>query len=467
MNSSIFVDKEKTQSELLRRVEKLDSLLSRVTVAINQNGTVLYKGSYQLLVNLLKPADAFEKMLYGDLLKTAFQLDIKCQGAGYMFLKAFAGFAKEHFKTESTQGYQQHIHNAYKGLSELSDKQADTYWTEVLRVCSPASQELLDGVVSTAVGHDSVLETVVKEAMTLAGLEGTITLEETDNTSFSVGLQYGYNFPINPYNGFVPKFGTYERFNAKVLLVDGVIEKVSELDGLLRKSAGTGVPLLLIAQGFDEEVVATLYSNLAAGRLDVVPVKLEQSLETLNFLVDIAAACNGDILSTLKGESLVFADYDLLPTVDKVSITSNVLTVHNNSSRARVCAHLNYLEGKRQEQNEKHDVSDVSSLTVKRIQNLQAHVVKVGIPKSESNKLKPKLDNAIRAVRAALTYGFYNPKAVNISQLNSTWCSVHEQLVADIKPGELIPTASLYLAMLFASKLAGSYFTAAGAVMPA
>lgn len=456
MNPSVFYDRERTQQELLKRLEKLTTLLERVDTAMNQTGAVFQKDSYQLLVHLLKPTDAFEKMIYGDMLKTAFQLEIKCHGSGYLFLHSFAGFAREYVRLQSS----------YKGLSEAADNQLERYWAEVLKACTPASYELLERVVDKAVDNDVVLSTTVREAVRLAGVEGTVTLEETDGHVFTVSLQYGYNFPVKPFNGFVPKFGTYERHNAKVLLVDGVVEKVSELDSMLRKAGSTGVPVVIVAQGFDEEVVATLYTNMAAGRLDVVPVKLEQSLETLNFLNDIAAACDADVVSTLKGESLVFVDFDLLPTVDKVSLTGNVLTVHNNRSRARVCAHLNYLEARRQEENTKHVITDVSALTTKRMQNLQAHVVKIGIPKSLSNKAKPKIDNAVRSVRSAMTYGFYDPRTINTANLDQSWVRVHKELLAQLTE-TLVPSTAIYLALMFSSKLAASYFTAAGAVMPA
>ena len=75
----------------------------------------------------------------------------------------------------------------------------------------------------------------------------------------------------------------------KVLLVDGLIEKVSELDKLLNKSFETKNTLMIVAQGFSEEVVATVWNNNNRGIFDVMLARLPQSLESLNVLNDISA----------------------------------------------------------------------------------------------------------------------------------------------------------------------------------
>jgi len=109
-------------------------------------------------------------------------------------------------------------------------------------------------------------------------------------------------------------------------------------------------------------------------------------------------------------------------------------------------------------------VSDISDLTIKRIQNLLAHIVKIGIPKGSANRFKGPIDNAIRACRTAYTYGFCKPLEIDLSGLAEDWKQAHHHMVSKLKEKH-VSSIGLYLAEMYGSSLAGSYFTACGTII--
>ena len=452
-STNIFFDKKTTENSLLNAIFKLNNNLEKIEFAINHNRTYLQKNSYQLLANLLTPETNWERMLFNEIAQMCFQLELKCHGSSIYFLRAFGLFAKEYTKQEDLR---------YQILVEDNQVENEKYLNNLLRSCFPAKQEDIDCLIQK-ISDDPVISTVVKEATTLSGIEGNIVVEEGNNENIVVELQFGYNFAVNPFKGFVPALGTWNRNNVKVLLVDGLIEKVSELDKLLNKSFETKNTLMIVAQGFSEEVVATVWNNNNRGIFDVMLVRLPQSLESLNVLNDISAVSGGDVLSTLKGEMLVYVNYDELPVVERASITNNVLTLHNSSTRGRVLSHLNYLNERRREQQENASITDLADLTTKRIQNLLAHVVNVTLPKKNSAKQKAAIDNAIRVCRTTYTYGFIDPSSVSVENLNKTWQKVHKELTKNTQ--DKLPSVLLYFACGFAADLAAAYFTSAGALV--
>lgn len=454
--NNTFTEKAITQKNLLAAVEKLETNLSRITLAIsNHNQTYLPQNSYQLIAQLLTPANAWERMLYQELIQTCFQLEMKCQYSSNLFLKAFMSFGREYSKLENKH---------YREVVEDNQEEGSKYLKKILETCYPASEMDISDLIDLVSDGDPIIATTVKEAIKLAGVEGNIVLEETDQPNTTVELQFGYNFKVYPFKGFIPPLGTWLRNNCKVLLVDGLIEKVSEMDKILMRSFETKLPLMIIAQGFSEEVIATLYSNNSRGGFDILPVRLEQSLDALNMLNDVAVVSGCDIVSTLKGEMLTYVDYDALPTVERASLTSSVLTIHNASTRGNVLAHLTYLNNRRKEQAENTNISDLADLTTKRIQNLLAHLVKIGISKGSANRSKGIIDNTIRACRTAFTYGFCKPAEINLDGLAGEWKKAHKAMTEN---GGKNPVSSigLYLAGMYGALLAGSYFTAAGAVI--
>jgi len=456
MLNNIFVEKEELESELLKSLDKLENNLNKIELAINQNKTYLQKDSYQLLVNLMTPENSWERLLYSELLTMCFKLEIKCHGSSIYFLRAFSAFAREYQRKGKEE-------NIFTKLVELNQREREKYLRLILKCCYPAEQEDIESFISSAC-NDQIIQTIVKEAISLAGIEGNIVVEECEIPNNIVELQFGYNFSIEPFKGFIPQFGTWIENNLKVLLVDGMIEKVSELDKILRKSYETKIPLMIIAQGYSEEVVATLYTNFSRGNFAVIPVRLQQSLESLNMLNDIAVVSGCDVVSTLKGEQLTFVDYDALPLIQKATITNKVLTIENNSTRSQVMIHLKYLDSRRKEQAENTSITDLADLTTKRMGNLLAHIVKIKIPSKESTQKRAAIDNTIRAYRTLYTYGLVRPDQIDTKNLNKTWSEVHKSMLLCARDKK-IPSITFYLAAGYAANLASAYFTSSGGLI--
>ena len=449
-----FIDKNSVENKFIKSLVNLDLDMDKVELGLSSDHNYLQKNSYQLIASLMTGKDNCEKLLFNELLNTCFQLEIKCQGSSFYFLKAFLSFAKEYVKKENS---------TYSDFMDQNLRDAAIYLQEILKVCAPASPDEINDLIDS-IAQDKVISSIIKEATALAGIEGNIVVEENELPNTIIELQFGYNFKINSFKGFIPSIGTWTRSNLKILLVDGLVDKVSELDKILAKSFETKIPLMIIAQGFSEEVIATLHSNNFRNNFDIMPIRLESSLETLNVLNDIAVVSGCDIVSSLKGEMLTFVNYDSLPVIEKISLTNNVITIHNNRTRANVIGHLQYLQSRRKSQEENTSISDLSDLTTKRIQNLLAHIVKISIPKKDANKIKGKIDNAIRACRSIYTYGFCQIEKINIDKLSAEWKKAHCSMVNGAKLNK-IPSISFYIASTFAANIATSYFTASGAVI--
>ena len=56
-----------------------------------------------------------------------------------------------------------------------------------------------------------------------------------------------------------------------------------------------------------------------------------------------ASVVGSDVLSSLKGELVTFANYDSMPTVDKVLITQDTTTIQHSKTRGRVALQIKML----------------------------------------------------------------------------------------------------------------------------
>lgn len=455
-----FVGKEETLGEFLEGIDKLASKLSRVKVGLTEQMYPLHKESYHLLTHFLKPDTKYDRLLYSHIFKSVYQTELMSAGGGYTTVMAAIGFTKLLSKLPevmSMNHYELMEHN-----QEQDNKVEDLIATNAKRV-TPLQLEL--AVKQICEGHPDLGE-AVWEAIQLAGMEGNIHLEDSQQSVYGVELRHGYSFRVNPFKFFLGSLGTWEVYNCKVMCVDGIIERVSELDKVLMRSADTKIPLLLVAQGFSEEVIATIKTNNDRGTFMINPVRLEQSLENLNVLNDISVAAGGDVVSVLKGQLLVYVDYDTLPVVQHVKVTEGELLIRNSSTRSGVATQIKHLLEKRNT-SQRFEQFNAGDLIENRISNLISHSVVIRLPnfsQTEREGVKTKIDISLRTARTILTHGvIYRDELIHAIQLkqlareegwwgSTTWGHLYLQTLIRVLGSQeqsMIPALTLYAGMRY------------------
>lgn len=133
---------------------------------------------------------------------------------------------------------------------------------------------------------------MICKAMQRVGRQGVVTMEESrtaDDSLYVVeGMQFDRGF-ISPYFVTDPERMAAEYENCRVLLVDKKITSAREIVGLLEGSIRGGYPLLIMAEDFEQEPLATLVVNKLRGNLKVIAVKAPGFGERkTSYLEDIA-----------------------------------------------------------------------------------------------------------------------------------------------------------------------------------
>ena len=254
--------------------------------------------------------------------------------------------------------------------------------------------------------HDERSFLISREACALAGSVGSIKINRDSFKASSIELKNGYNFPIS----IVPEFCMMTRceewsaHDPTIILIDGIIESVGEINHLLEGFHRTGKQCLLIARGFYEEVIATLSTNFKRHTLNVVPAIAHGDLEGINILSDLAIACRMDVVSSLKGELISSIDPASLKTVEHVLINTKSLRITNASTIINVRHHIRQLQLRRNES----IIEDKIELYNKRIMSLSANNIEINLGKDigdEIGILQDRIDVCIRMFKDIANYG--------------------------------------------------------------
>ena len=278
---------------------------------------------------------------------------------------------------------------------------------ETLSMLSNASRHVHMDNISETLGvylNDNKMSSMVMQAYNMAGHGGQIFVDKEYAPTTSVELTNGYTFQfgLNQEFAVATKTKLWKESNVKCIVIDGIIERVSEIHHLLQYFFEEKWAGIIVCRGMKEEVLGTLIANYNRNTLNVLPVIVPYDLEGMNALVDIAKVCGTDVVSSLKGELISTIDISEIVTVEKVML-SNKLIIDNPSADLSVRAHMiNILK-----QKESTNVSDKKDLFEKRVKALGSVCAHIKIDSHEKNRgiCFNKLDAGIKLCKEMMAYG--------------------------------------------------------------
>jgi hypothetical protein len=395
-----FLAQDQLHSQLLETIEDIESIYSKINLILHEDLYPLKKESYHFIGKVLtrlgkdtRVTQAFTSMLF----RSAYRGEVTSAGSAHIAFLFGLHFAKQIIRSNLINT------NEAKLKGDLED--TIEYFKNHLRASTEfPGPDNLQGVVKACCSDDEVLAHAVWEALQLAGVEGKIFVENGRQSNYVVELKEGYNFNLRPFD-FMLKNKTWEMRDCKMLVVDGLVEKISEIDQLLNNCLNTKQPMVIFAHGFSEEVAATLKINQEKGLLDVQPVRIPSDVDSLNVANDIAVVCGTSPVSAMKGDMVVFVKYDELPTVDRVRLSKHQCSIENSKTRLAVSEQIRALLEKRQSYLLHEEVQELFD---KRMRSLVSNTVNVHLPNMPANKLdaqRVKIDVALRQAKAMLNHG--------------------------------------------------------------
>ena len=171
-----------------------------------------------------------------------------------------------------------------------------------------ATQDQIKQVATISGNNDEEVGNLIATAIEKVGREGIVSIEEskTGETELEVveGMQFdrGYKSPY-----FVTNNNTMQAVleDPYILIYDGRIATAQELIPVLNKVSAENKSLLLVAEDFGDEALATLIVNKMRGIVKACAVKAPDFGERKTLLLeDLAVLTGGQVISKDKGLKL-------------------------------------------------------------------------------------------------------------------------------------------------------------------
>jgi chaperonin GroEL len=264
-------------------------------------------------------------------------------------------------------------------------------------------------IAAISAHNDSAIGELVADAMEKVGPEGAITVEEARTTETTMEVVEGMQFDrgyLSPYFVTNPEKMEVVLDDPLILLTEKKIAHMNDLLPLLEKVAKGGRALLLVAEDFEGEPLATLVVNKLRGVLSCVAVKAPGFGDRRKaMLQDMAILTGGQVISEELGLKLDKIDLDQLGGAKRVVVDKdNTTLVGGRGKKTEVEGRCNELRRQIKETTSDYDREKLEERLAKLAGGVA--VIHVGAPsEAEMKSRKEAFDDAISATKAAMAEG--------------------------------------------------------------
>ncbi|HSX06218.1 MAG TPA: chaperonin GroEL [Candidatus Saccharimonadia bacterium] len=279
--------------------------------------------------------------------------------------------------------------------------------------------------VGTISAGDAEIGKLISEVIEKVGKDGVVTVEEGKGLTLESEVVEGFTFDrgfVSPY--MVTDTGRMEAVYDKpaIVVTDQKVSSIQEFLPLLEKLAQTGKKdLVLIAEDVEGEALGTLILNRLKGVFNTVAIKApafgDRRKDMLN---DIAILTGAEVISEDRGMTFENVGLEVVGTARKVIVTKDETTIIEGAgATTEVTARIKQIQTQTQAATSEYDKENLE----KRRAALSGKVavIKVGgATETEIEEKKYRVDDAVAAVKAALSEGIVPGGGVTLVNLAMT-----------------------------------------------
>lgn len=271
------------------------------------------------------------------------------------------------------------------------------------------SKEDLMNVASVSANNDREIGGLISEAMEKVGNDGVVTVEESKTLQTELEVVEGMQFDrgyLSPYFVTNPERMECVLDDALILLHEKKISAMRELLPILEQSAGSGRPLLIVAEDIEGDALATLVVNKLRGTIKVCAVKAPAFGDRRKAILDDLATLTGARVITeelgIKLENVGLADLGRAKRV--IASKDNTIIVEGGGEPKAIQGRIGTIRKHIEESTSDYDREKLQERLAKLAGGVA--VVKVGAPTETAMKeIKMRVEDALNATKAAAQEG--------------------------------------------------------------
>lgn len=288
-------------------------------------------------------------------------------------------------------------------------KACEVVCEELKNISTPISNNTEIFQIASISAGDEEIGKLISDAFSKVGVDGVITVEDgkTFKTELKIveGMQFDRGF-LSPYMVTNPDTLEANLNSSYILLCENKIKSINELLPVLEYVSSNNLPLLIIADEIENEVLATIVLNKLRGNLNCVAVKSPAyGDKRKGFMQDIAILTGATLFSDELGTSLKNFNIDMLGFAKTVKVTKDSCIISGgNGSREALDEQIAKIKAQIKLAETEFDKEKLAE----RLGKLTGGVAVICVGSTtepEMQEKKLRIEDAISATKSAATEG--------------------------------------------------------------
>ncbi|MGH9932936.1 MAG: chaperonin GroEL [Pyrinomonadaceae bacterium] len=271
------------------------------------------------------------------------------------------------------------------------------------------NKEDLMNVASVSANNDREIGKLISDAMEQVGKDGVVTVEEAKGLQTELEIVEGMQFDrgyLSPY--FVTNADRMECVleDPLILLHEKKIAAMRDLLPILEQTAGSGRPLLIVAEDIEGDALATLVVNKLRGTIKVCAVKAPAFGDRRKaILEDLAVLTGARVITEDLGVKLENVQLSDLGTAKRLIVDKDATTlVEGGGDRKVIQGRVATIRRQIEDTTSDYDREKLQERLAKLAGGVA--VVKVGAATETAMKeIKTRVEDALNATKAAAQEG--------------------------------------------------------------
>ncbi len=265
-------------------------------------------------------------------------------------------------------------------------------------------------VATVSANHDTEIGELIAEAIDKVGAEGVVEVEEgkasTTTLDYVEGMAFDKGY-LSPYFMTDPKKAEAVLEDVNILIYEKKIGNLADLLPLLNKVAGSGKPLLIIAEDVENEALAALVVNRLRGVLQVCAVKAPGFGDRRKAMLgDIAVLTGGTFFAEDLGRNLEDVELSELGKAQRIVVTKDETTIISGAGKKKdIEGRANQIKAQIERTTSDYDKEKLQERLAKLTGGVA--IINVGAATETAMKeRKARVEDALHATRAAAKEGY-------------------------------------------------------------
>ncbi|EEF47654.1 rubisco subunit binding-protein beta subunit, rubb, putative [Ricinus communis] len=287
-------------------------------------------------------------------------------------------------------------------------------------------------VAAVSAGNDYAVGKMISDALREVGKRGVVTIDKGEyidnNLQIVKGMQFDRGY-LSPYFVTDRRKMTVEFHNCKLLLVDKKITNPKEMFKILDNAVKEKYPIVVVAEGIEQEALAPVIRNKLRGALKAAAIKAPAFGERKgHYLDDIAILTGATVIRDEMGLTLEKVGKEVLGSATKVVITKDsTLIVTDGSTQAAVQKRVSQIRGLAENTEENFQ----KKILNERIARLSGGIAILQVGAQTQVELKDKqlrIEDALNATKAAIEEGVVIGGGCSLLRLSTKVDAIKELL---------------------------------------